>query len=214
MTTIAILRSLSIYGTAIPFLVGLLLYKKLDSTFKKVFYYALAATVFEAVAKILSYNYYPNTFVYSAFSVVEIILMGYIFYPVLATKKNIMYFIIYSAYGITYLWCRLFATGIFVRSYSQTLMASFCLIIFAGNTMIKLAEQLNEPLVKNSYFLFAFAVLFFNASNMFIYAARIVLSAEEFNAIYDYVWGFHSIINFIFHLFITLAMWFNFQQKR
>jgi hypothetical protein len=215
LTTFQILRFLSSYGTAIPFLVGLFLYKKFDPTFKKVFYYALAATVFEALAKILSINYYPNTFVYSAFSVVEILLISYIFYPVLATKKtNVLYIILYTIYGIVYLWCRLFATGIFVRAYSQTLAGSFCLLFFAGFTAYKLAAQLNERLIKNSLFLFAFTVLFFNATNMFIYAASVVLTSKEFQSIYSYVWGFHSIINFLFHLFITLAMWFNSQQKR
>jgi hypothetical protein len=215
LTPIKILSFLSLYGTAIPFLVGLFLYKKFDPTFKKVFYYALAATVFEALAKLASINYYPNTFIYSAFSVVEIVLISYIFYPVLATKKtNVLYIVLYTIYGITYLWCRLFATGIFVRAYSQTLAASFCLMFFAGFTAHKLAEQLNERLIKNSLFLFAFTVLFFNATNMFVYATRIALTMEEFNSIYTYVWGFHSIINFLFHLFITLAMWFNSQQKR
>lgn len=215
MTTIHILSFLSLYGTAIPFLVGLFLYKKFDSTFKKVFYYALAATVCETVSKILSINYYPNTFVHSAFSVVEILLISYIFYPVLATKKtNVLYIVLYTIYGIVYLWCRLFAPGIAIKAFAQLLASCFCLMFFAGFTMHKLAEQLNERLIKNSLFLFAFTVLFFNASNMFVYAARIVLSDKEFLSIYSYVWGFHSIINFLFHLFITLAMWFNSQQKR
>lgn len=215
MTTIQILRFLSIYGTAIPFLVGLFLYKKFDSTFKRVFFYAFAAVVFETVAKILSINYYPNTFVHSAFSVVEILLLSYIFYPVLATKKtNVLYIVLYIIYGATYLWCRLFATGIALRAFAQLLASSFCLIFFAGFTAHKLAAQLNEHLIKNSLFLFSFTVLFFNASNMFVYAASVALTNKEFHSIYNYVWGFHSIINFLFHLFITLAMWFNSQQKR
>lgn len=213
MTLIKLLRILSLYGTAIPFMVGLFLYKKFDSTFKKVFIYAAAAVVFEAIAKILSINYYPNTFVYSAFSVVEFFLIIYILYPLLTYKfTNTLYAILIAVFVVVYFWCRLFATGIHLRLYTQVLTGSACLLVLAGITLFKLSEQMNERLIKNSHFLFTAAVSFFCTTNLFVYAIRVALTMEEFNSFYNYIWGIHSLVNFLFHLILTLAMWYNSQR--
>jgi hypothetical protein len=213
LTLIKLLRILSLYGTAIPFLVGLFLYKKFDSTFKKVFFYAASAVVFESVAKILSINYYPNTFVYSAFSVVEFFIIIAIFYPMLTYKfTNALYAILIAVFVLVYFWCRLFATGIHLRLYAQVLTGSFCLLLFAAFTMYKLSEEMNQRLIKNSHFLFTAAVSFFFTTNLFVYAARVALTMEEFNSFYNYIWGIHSLVNFLFHLILTLAMWYNSQR--
>ena len=213
MTTFSILQFLSLYGTAIPFLVGLILYKNFDSTFKKVFWYIAYTVVSETVIKILAVNYYPTLFISSAYSVVELTFMLIIFYPFISSKKTQVFLIVLTLfYFVIYLWCRLFAEGIFLRLYTQIVAGSLCHILVSGLVILQLAKESEGRIVTNSHFLFAFAVLFFFSTNIFVYAVKGSFTIEENRLIYKYVWGIHSLVNFLFHVFITLAMWFNFRR--
>jgi hypothetical protein len=117
-----------------------------------------------------------------------------------------------AVFVLVYLWCRLFATNIIERIYAQLIAESFCLIFFAGLAMYRIAGEMNERLIKNSRFLFASAVLFFFASNLFVYIINWFLDSQEIVAVKNYLTGIHRMVNFLFHLILTLAMWFNSQR--
>ena len=166
--------------------------------------------VSETVCKILSINYYPTLFISSAYSVVEYLFMVYIFYPLVASKKTKIYFIILTVfYFLVYLWSRLLAQGMFVRIYSQIAAESFCLILISGLVIHKIAEEFEGKVVKNPHFIFAFTILFYFSTNIFLFAVKGSFTLEENKLIANYIWGIHSIVNFLLHVFITLAMWFN-----
>lgn len=202
-----ILGSMSAYASMFPLCVGLYKFKKLNTTQHRIFYLVVALFITEMIALLLWYNAINNQPLYFCYSIIEFVLIVSIYKEKLPdifpkTVFNSLYitFISFALINV------LFFQDIFTFNSNVITVSAILYIILS---LVYFYSLLNKstytPLEKSPVFWINTGILIGFSSNILVYLVsnNVKLSLNETYTL----WGCHAIVNIVFIIFITIALW-------
>lgn len=205
-----VFTNISVFISIGPFLLGMLLYKKLDENFKWIFYYSCFAFATEMSGKIAKLLFQNNRPVYTTFILVELYFICYIFYKMIPfrwAKNSIKLFLI--LFPFYWFYCAFFVELNNKPNFYARIVECFIIVPFGAAGMLYYSSKTNNPVHKIPEFVFSSAVLFFYSTAIVIYSINLILTPDEILEYGKRIWSVHSLVNIVFNIFVMLALWYN-----
>lgn len=204
------------YGTvassasvAIPLIIGLIRYKRLDKSQTLLFYLLIFAFSTELVANILLYNRIHNLPVYNFFALINFnfLLRLYVLHIKIERRKFFNYFqLLFNLFAI----CNV----IFIQDYrtfnsNWIVAASVIFLSLALNYFYKLLKEVKyQRLERNPMFWFnSGIVIYYSGTLILFFLGNSVAHNDLATEVIMAAWGLNSIFNFMLNLSYSIGLW-------
>ena len=198
---------ISQFSLIVPLMVGLVLYKKLTSPFKRFTWFFALSLITEIIAAYLKRELgEPNNHVYNVFVWIEFAVFTYVFYTGYG-RQNVFRSLMFVAFPVFVLSVsyELLEVG-FYKNHSMVhgTEALFLILMALVYFYLQFRVMLQEPLWNEAMFWFAVGTLIYFALNFFLFLLTGPLS-EKCKEIANAAYTYHDFTNILCNLIFAKA---------
>lgn len=198
---------LSMYSIAMPALVGLLFYKRLQAVQKTLLILILLSTLIEIIALWVIHQGGYQHLVYRIFTILEFSLLTYIFaqgikpfFTEFFFKGAVIFFFLFVLADMIWI------SGIVQFNSYSTAIEGLILIFFSLIFFYKTLQELQiQHLEREPLFWISTGVLLYFASSLFIFLFTNYINSSTRSLFI--IWGIHGIFSILLNIFYSIALW-------
>lgn len=197
----------SLYSIAIPAIVGIWSYKRLNHIQKLLFFLVLLTVITESTAYWLEHNTNNQQVIYHLFTLLEFILLNRIFTRAVSPLlPNFFFNATLIAMFLIELVDLLWLSSLQQFNGFATAIESLFLIFFALSYFYKTMQELKvKHLEKEPMVFISIGILLYFSSSLFIFLFTNYVDSETSTLFL--IWGIHGIFSIILNLFYAIALW-------
>lgn len=202
-----LITDISKYSVALPALVGLIGYLRLESKQKIVFLLVLLSGLSEASAHILGFSGAGQTIVYYLFTCFEFGLLTYLFAEGIKPFFKSSFFLTIAIFFLLFLISDvIWLSGIAQFNTYSTAVAGLIIIFYALVFFYKTLQELKiRYLEREPLFWISAGTLLYFSSSLFIFLFTNYVNSST-SALF-LIWSLHGIFSILLNVFYSTALW-------
>jgi hypothetical protein len=204
--TIRFILSLSI---AIASIIGMVRYRKMDSSYHPFVYYSWYVLVFEIIVYLLSLQKAFDTLavLFNVYAIIEFYFLVWVFHKWGLFSKNIKILgSIIVVFFLAWLFSTILGRGFYKRNHYFAILYSFVLVFFSISAFNKLVFQERKDLYKNAKFWICIGVIIFFTYFIVGSSVKLLLSRAENEELYDRIQYIDMYSNLFVNILYALGL--------
>jgi hypothetical protein len=207
-TLYIILGNISAYGILFPLLLAIIRYKYLSKSLKFIFALFIAGALTEIASEIyINFIGDNNLWLLNSYQILETIIIVLFYYSLTNNKPKqivILLFIMSFVFISIFYFLKVKSNSLNNFPYTVEAIAIIALVLLSFHSIFK--KQIYSNLLNAPVFWVNSAFLIFFSGNIYLYLFSKYLQEHALNAFFE-IWVFHSILNIIFFILISIGLW-------
>ncbi len=202
-----LITNVSKYSVALPALIGVFVFFRLENTQKVILLLVLISVLSEASAHILGFTGAGQTVVYYLFTCFEFGLLTYVFAEGIKPFFRPIFFLAIALFFLIFILIdMIWISGIAQFNSYSTAIEGLILIFFALIFFYKTLHELKiRFLEREPLFWISAGVLLYFSSSLFIFLFSNYVNSST-TALFI-IWGIHGIFSILLNVFYSTALW-------